>query len=320
MQQLAQGVTVEQITAMYFDSDALIEPPYTVYRMDNRGQRWYYRILFEGKPEFYLSVTSLCQATLPTSPQLIRWIAELGQREARRIADIKAHYGTLMHKLCADLLINLSVDLGGLEEAVEGYRAVNGLTDYDVRGWADDLRQDLLAFAQFVRDKNVKPLAIEVVVTHPGGYAGAIDLVCEMDYVEKGKRKPRRVIAIVDLKSGRKGFYEAHEVQLRAYMEAWNITFSQQVTHVFNWSPKDWRTSPGYNLKDQTEAPSAAKFDYLVAIARIEREKREKQVLKIGGMLNLDAGPDDNYKLLGMSDAIEQTKEAGDHELKLFES
>ena len=47
----------------------------------------------------------------------------------------------------------------------------------DFMGYADDFKKDILAFAQFMKDTDLKPLAIEIVLTNPeDGYAGAIDL------------------------------------------------------------------------------------------------------------------------------------------------
>src|SRR5690606_1373581 len=129
--------------------------------------------------------------------------------------------------------------------------------------WITEIKKDILAFAQFMIAKNVKPIAIEIVLFHPeDNYAGAIDIVCEMDEEEKGffgetyasgarKGEPKeskrtiRVNAIVDIKSGRKGFHESHEIQLHAYKEMFQVHFPDVPIHrVYNWSPKDWRNTP----------------------------------------------------------------------------
>lgn len=328
MKPIANGVTYEEMIARYFDADALVEPAYKVYRLNNKGQRWYYRINDDGSPQFYMSVTSLCHATLPTPKQLTDWIANLGVDEAKRYSEVKAHYGTLMHKLCGQLIINKTIDLDGFELEVETYREENGIAEYDVRYWADELRKDVLAFAQFLVDCNVKPLAIEIVLVHPEGYAGAIDLVCSLDIVTKGffgevyasganKGQPKeskridRVRAIIDLKSGKKGFYESHEIQLRAYKEMWNHEFFKTpVTHVFNWAPSEWREKPSYKLTDQTNAASGDKWPHLVQIARVERERRERTALQIDGKIVFADGLDKNYRVVGFDELIKKTTEA----------
>jgi hypothetical protein len=183
--------------------------------------------------------------------------------------------------------------------------------DYD---WANDIKRDVLAFAQFVLDYNVKPLAIEIILAHPtDGYAGAIDLACQMDFTEKGyfgevyksgeqKGQPKEskrvttINAIIDFKSGRKGFYESHEIQLEAYRQMWNLEFPQmRVDRIFNWSPKDWRSKPTYNFTDQTDSRSLAKLPYLVSLNKIEVSKQNLNFVKISGILDLDKGIEDNF-------------------------
>ena len=68
---LMPEITTELMIAQYFDTDALVEPNYRVYRLNNKGQRWYYRKNPDGSPQYYMSVTSLCNATIPTPKQLI---------------------------------------------------------------------------------------------------------------------------------------------------------------------------------------------------------------------------------------------------------
>jgi hypothetical protein len=197
----------------------------------------------------------------------------------------------------------------------------------DKLSWADELKKDVLAFAQFMIDKNVKPLAIEICLYHPtDGYAGAIDIVCEMDDEVKGffgetyasganKGQPKeskrieRVRAIVDIKSGRKGFYESHEIQLKAYEDMWNIHFPKKpIDRLYNWSPKDWRSAPGYNLKDQTNSPNAYKLPHLVALAKIEDEKRSNVITVISGEIDLLKGLSSNVAEKTFVDLIKENK------------
>jgi hypothetical protein len=153
-------------------------------------------------------------------------------------------------------------------------------------------------------DYNVKPLAIEIILYHPAdGYAGALDIVCEMDW------KKARVRAVIDIKSGRKGFYESHEIQLKAYQTMWDIHFPElPIDKIFNFSPKDWRTSPTYNLKDQTESKNACKLPFLVELAKVEDSKRENKTTIVKGIMDLTKGLADNVEELTFVELIKRNK------------
>jgi len=231
---IAPGMTVEEITAMFFDQAALRESPERVFRLEVGSERLYYTVQ-DGKPRFYLSVTNLIKRSMPTSPHLVKWIAEMGYEESKEIAQERADYGSFMHSEIAKLLIDRKLNLDEMHERLLMFMEMHDLpSGFMVH--EDELKKDLLAFTQFVFDYNVKPLAIEIVLTHEDGYAGMIDLPCLLTIDEKGffgevyksgprkgepkeTKQPREVCAIVDFKSGRKGFYEENEVQLEAYQD-----------------------------------------------------------------------------------------------------
>ena len=180
--------------------------------------------------------------------------------------------------------------------------------------YADSLskiRKDVLAFAQFVRDYNVKPLAIEIGLVSPVyHFAGCVDMPCVMTDPKTGKA----FTAIVDFKSGRKGFYEEHELQLHLYRMMWEDNFPEvKIDRLYNFSPKDWRTKPTYNLKDQTESVNAQKLPHLLALAAIEDEKRENTLTIVRGVLDLDKGKiSDNYITLSLAELIKSKSEVNE--------
>ncbi len=284
--EIVPGMTVEQMQCMFFDKTALIEPPYKVWQLNSKGHRYYYRFDENGQPEFFPSVTTILSQTLPKSQFLIEWIASKGIDEAERYKAERAAYGTFMHAQFEELIINRVYNLDDLKGKLKTYIEVNRLPD-DFIYYADDLKKDVLAFAQFVIDYDVRPLAVEIALVHPYyKYAGMVDLPCTMKH---SPCSDERITAIVDFKSGRKGFYEDAEIQLHLYKMMWNVTFEDYpVTHVFNFSPKDWRKKPSYNLKDQTNSPNAAKIPALLEIAAIEDEKRDNIFTAVSGSINLD--------------------------------
>lgn len=329
--EIAPGMTSEQIQAEFFNADALQEQPEPVYRLNSSGHRYYYTFDDNGEPRFYVSVTTLIKQTLPTPPSLIKWIADMGYEESQRYAAERASYGTFMHAQIAELIINRSYDLNNLKDRLKLYIESEKLPS-DFINYADDLKKDVLAFAQFMKDVKLKPLAIELVLTNPeDGYAGAIDLAAEITIEEKGffgevyktgvnagkpkeTKQERCIRAIIDFKSGRKGFFPEHEVQLHAYKEMWNMHFKQYpVEKVFNWSPKDWRgTTPSYNFKDQTESKNAKKLPYLVELAKIEDEKRDNTVVSCKGIIDIDnpEGITNNIIELSLSEVVKKRKQS----------
>lgn len=297
--EIVPGMTVEEMQCMFFDKTALIEPPYKVFQLNSKGHRYYYRFDENGQPEFFPSVTTILSQTLPKSPFLIEWIASKGMDEAERYKAERAAYGTFMHAQFEELIINRVYNLDDLKEKLKTYIEVNRLPDNFIY-YADDLKKDVLAFAQFVKDYDVRPLAVEIALVHPYyKYAGMIDLPCTM------LRKPggtERINAIVDFKSGRKGFYEEAEIQLHLYKMMWNVTFEEHpITNIFNFSPKDWRNKPSYNLKDQTDSPNAAKIPALLEIAAIEDNKRDNIFTAVSGSISLDEPQDFTNNVISLT-------------------
>lgn len=289
VKEVAPEITIEKLTPQYFNTEKLLHQPKPIYRIDLKDFRYYYNFGEDGEPKFYTSVTTLIKNTLPTPPALIKWMADKGAEDGKNEAMERACYGTCMHHLCGMLLINGKLDLGVVPNVLQQIALRENIQPQ--KGWVEELKKDILAFAQFIIDRKVKPLAIEVCLYHPtDGYAGAIDLVAELDFDRK------RITALIDLKSGRKNFYPSHEIQLGAYREMWKIHFPDKpVDKIFNWSPKDFRgKTPTYNLKDQTESKNIAKLPYLVELSRIETEKRDDTVTVISGTIDLNKGLSDN--------------------------
>jgi hypothetical protein len=309
--EIAPETVIEKINPMYFNSTVLKHQPETLYRLDAQNYRYYYRYE-NGEPVFYTSVTTMIKNSLPTSPHLIQWLIVKGGDNGKDEAMERASYGTFLHVQCGELLMSGTYDLDKLKEKLVPFLVAEGLPADRVK-WEGELKKDVLAFAQFMIEKNIKPLAIEICLWHPtDGYAGALDIVAEMDIEEKGffgevylsgvnKGQPkeskqiRRVIAIIDIKSGKKGFYESAEIQLAAYNEMWNIHFPETpIEKLFNWSPKEFRTTPSYNLKDQTDSKKARKLQHLVQISKLEDDGRENKVTIVSGMIDLVKGLEGN--------------------------
>ena len=298
------GMTVEEIRAIFFNADALKEPPYRVFQLNSDGYRYYYRFGENGEPEFYPSVTTLLKQVMPTPPALLDWMVANGKESSTEKRDIAAAYGTFMHGQFESLIINRRYDFDNVPAVLYAYMEKENIPESLFSQWVVKIRKDVLAFAQFVKDYNVKPLAVEIGLVHPQfRYAGCLDLPCVMTDPKTAKT----FTAIVDFKSGRKGFFEEHELQLHLYREMWNVNFENvPIERLFNFSPKDWRgAKPTYNLKDQTDSVNAQKLPYLLALASIEDEKRDNTLTIVRGVLDLDKGKiADNVFTLSLSELI----------------
>lgn len=306
------GMTVEEIKALFFNADALKEPAYRVYQLNSDGHRYYYRFNEKGEPEFYPSVTTLLKQVMPTPPQLLDWMIQNGKEGATEKRDLAASYGTFMHGQFETLIINRRYDFDDVPNVLLEYMEQNNLPDKVFSEWAVKIRKDVLAFAQFVRDYNIKPLAIEIGLVHPEyHYAGCIDMPCVMTDPKSGETFP----AIVDFKSGRKGFFEEHELQLHLYRDMWNVNYPDApITRLFNFAPKDWRGSkPTYKLQEQTDSVNAKKLPHLLQLAAIEDEKRDNTLTVVRGQLDLDNGKiADNILELSLGELIKTKKDKKD--------
>ena len=309
--EIAPGMTAEEIRAIYFNADALKEPPYKVYQLNSDGHRYYYRFNENGEPEFFPSVTTLLKQVMPTPPALIDWMIANGKDGSTEKRDLAAAYGTFMHIQFETLIINRRYDFDAVPSILLDYMERENLPEKVFTEWLPKIRKDVLAFAQFVKDYKVRPLAVEIGLVHPKyKYAGCLDLPCEMTDPKTAKT----FRAIVDFKSGRKGFFEEHEIQLHLYRIMWNENYPETpVERVFNFAPKDWRKAPTYNLKDQTDSVNAKKIQYLLGLATIEDEKRDNTLTIVRGQLDLDNGKiADNILTLSLAELIKTKTESKD--------
>lgn len=330
-------MSIAAIKAMYFADDALMIDPFPLYRYEYRGDRFYYYQTPEvadydpqDKPpvKFAVGVTTLTRKTIPQNEGLVKWIAGMGWDNAIAYRDQRAKYGSLMHTCFATLLIKKVFNLDLLPEVVHNYCTVNGLTVNETE-WSEDLKQDLLAFATFMRDYNVKVKAIELSMVSPGmGVAGTLDLFCEMDDEEKGffgetylsgerKGQPKeskrtvRVLAIVDFKSGRDstgGIHNAAQLTaLRAILQDNYEVYRNFDFKLYNFHPKDWRKNPTYTLVDQTDNFSDAALTSIITLYReLEPDPEERTMLEMYGVINLDQPDEANHSTRVIKDIVQE--------------
>lgn len=220
----------------------------------------------------------------------------LSGRNPDETVKYRQDYGTILHGLYGLILQRAIIPLGEteggdnrLEIFVRGqeFKISEKSLTYIFSNYATELQKDLLSFYKWVQDYNVVPLAIELMAWLPKYKVGsAIDLVCELDVEVYGyhgevyksstgnrqvgdpkkSKKKVRVIAIVDFKSGKKGFYDEHVLQLLLYKTMLQENYGIDVEHVFNFAPGEWRKEPTYKFVRQDLKKVGVYFDEVMQL------------------------------------------------------
>lgn len=362
----SNDLSVAEVRAQYFDADALILPAVKLFRYQHRGNRYYYYLdavestgyvpnanvepeLFDAavaeiaaetvyKLKLAVGVTTVTNKTMPKSEFLTKWIAETGYDEAIEYRDERAKYGSLLHTMCAEFLINRVFDLDLIPEIVTGYCLKNKIMP-DVDKWSGDLQTDMLSFGAFVIEHNVKPLAIELSLVYPHyNIAGTMDLYCEMDMIETGffgevyksgerKDQPKeskrtvRILAIVDFKSGRNAADDSHhhaaqlkllELIFRHHLNTVEMEQPETI-RLFNWHPKDWRSKPTYALPERTNDLSTDFVTRKICdYFEYDTNPEDKTQLNINGVMSFMDGVDACYSTQNIMEIIQKRIDAND--------
>ncbi len=174
------------------------------------------------------------------------WNLDLKQRArtAYKRASIEAaDYGTYIHTLC--------------KYYFDGHK---------IESPHEQTQKLMTSFYAWCKKHHVVPIETEVVV-YGDGYAGRVDLICEIDcfwYKSKDKKdqeagRRRRVVALIDFKTGKGSYYPEWPLQTAAYRCAKNqmlndcppeFRWTADITHhgVLKFSKETCRV----NYKDMT--------------------------------------------------------------------
>ena len=313
------------------------KPKATIYRVGVNGRRYYYE-LENGQPIIYASGTTIISDGYPDpSGAMEQWRLKMRMegKDPDAFANYRASYGTIMHVLFGDFLMGKKIPLAKLGNYIKNLKdtkipefRINELVNNNL----DELKKDMLSFAQFVKDYNVKPLAIEMMIRSKKFMAAtAIDLICEMDVdvmgdfgevyksankakdIKKGDPKitkgKKTVVALVDFKSGKKGFYDKHALQLLLNKQMMLENYPDiKIDGIFNFSPKAWKSTPSYNLKDQSENPVLNELEEVLNLGMKRHLKKNKSVKLYDGTLDMNSEFDfaNNFSIVDLDDYIIQ--------------
>lgn len=326
------SLEVETARSVYFDTAAIREPGYVLYRADggrSGDARWYWE---PDADQYYGSTTSVIDATQPTPYGILDFLKRLGEK-ADDYRDLRARYGTWLHINCVRLLIDGEIDLEAVVETMPD------------PGLELEAQKDLLAFEAFRRQHQIHPLAIEAVLkSDEFQVAGAVDLVALMR-IGSGKggnwikadagTQGVPVLGVVDYKSGKGGFYPKHGQQLRIYRamvaEEWPDLGRVAVEYfretgdeatrkmlegveelplrMFNWSPSDWKVAPSWSFKEWHEETEADRSWRTMIRLFNQQNEAPKPRLAIAGKITRTASLSSLYRFETIKDRVLESDE-----------
>lgn len=305
------SITHEFINNDWFDPNAIRLPNYRVGRVNFGKGRSYIKLMEDGtiaQPfRLYTSLTTAIGASMPTPKELEDWKFKHGKKEAERLTRTAAHYGTMMHIEIAKYCIEKVYNLNSVDQVVENYTSEHNFWEPECGyEWPLKLKQDMLAFIQFSFDYKIVTQGIEVVLLSEQGFGTMIDWVGLITVQENGldyenlyksgprKGEPREVKisvqkrACINFKSGRKGFFESHGIQIECEKQLWEENFPDMpIDMACNWAPSDWKTTPGYKLKQWDDVVSVEEVKAILALAEIRYRSRaeKRQYMNMSGVI-----------------------------------
>lgn len=316
------NLSMELVQTQWFDPNAIRLPDYRVGRINYGYGRSYIRITngeLETPFRLYTSLTTAISTCSAMERPLLEWYCKLGLAEADRYSKMAAHYGTLMHLLIGEYLQTQTFDFEECETKVQEYLSEKHYYERETNDWAEKLKYDLAAFIQFSVDYKIVPLGVEyILLSSARSYGTLIDLVCRMTVETKGfhgdvylsgprkgepkeTKQEREVTAIINFKSGRHAFYRSNGIQCICEKQLWEENFPDvPLDAAFNWSPKEWNTTPSYNLKDWTDEIEQAEIDSVLMLAdlRYGQNAINKKYVSIGGQYYSTRGLDECVRIL----------------------
>lgn len=304
------SMSFENVATEWFDEDALRLPDYKVGRVNFGKGRSYIRINEGGQLEtplrLYTSLTTAINSCAPMEQPLLEWYCKHGVTEAARLTKVAQMYGTLMHLEIGKFLKEKVYDFDTTDQVVEDYTSEHSYWDTDCKEWAMKLKYDMAAFIQFFIDYEVVPLGIEYVLLSDKGFGTLIDLVCKITISEKGywgefyktgdrKGEPKETsmrvtkTAIINFKSGRKGFYRSNGIQIECERQLWEENFADlPIDMAMNWAPNEWTSNPGYHVKDWKGDICQEEIDAVLMLANVRYASKaeNKSYLNISGVVS----------------------------------
>ena len=253
--------------------------PHPKYRVIDRhkikGMGRHYVVQFEtadgwSKPDFYVGVTSIADAVLPTPRERVEWYASFPSIEdADEELENLATKGTIMHALFAHCAMGMLPDFGTYEWE-KHIKLQISKQGYDQRKWFPlwntFFRKAILSFKQWVEDYRVTFLAIEIPLGIPHsidangnkvfGFFGQLDFIVEMDdRIWEPSKLPAKAVLPEKPKNGRK-----NDKKIAAGEPYVEMTPPDKKKDWAPW-PADWSAMRRIDLSSATPWPKQSGAD-----------------------------------------------------------
>ena len=294
-------ISVEKLVAFYAGEQ--LARPYEMYRLSTlKGARIYFRTLEDGSVRFYMGATSASKYLM--TPFLLKWWADKGYEAAKTELFEKSCYGSFYHGLIAQISKGSPLSVKAIRESFAEAMNANQISPSFIAKHTEMIVKDTLSYLQWTEEYAAEPLAIEMpLCSDTIGVATLVDWIGTVNdsltedgetVISKKGRKPKHEkvgvhSCIVDFKSGKKGTFETHLMQLQSNKELFEENFPniEPIKYYYNLSPMDWKKDvPTFKFTNQTERMNQDRYDALLTLAKTDLESvLNRQITVIEGEL-----------------------------------
>lgn len=297
--------------------DAIPTPVFRRLSLD--GNRYYYRLLEDGSVKIYASGTNLINdGYADNKDTLMQWkeLQKLMGQNPKDVTEYAADKGTIMHFLYEqylkgrDMYLRRSFIIKLLEESDLRISKKNMDRFKSSVEDLDDMIERLVRFAKFCTDYELRPMAIEKILScEQYDVASPIDLIAEI-YEEKTvegyfgevyqkntkdkkkgdpklstKKIKEKKIVIIDFKSG--GMHNSQILQLELYRRMVKEWYNIDVDGIYNFSPKS-ESSKKYTFRERSGSKEIKKADCVFMQGMINHQNKDKKFKTYKGCLNIN--------------------------------
>lgn len=319
-----EDVEIESDQYTYLAEELKKVPLPILRRISYQGNRYYYEVREDGVALFSSGTTLISDGYVNNNGALNQW--KLKQRilgnDPDAIASERADFGTIMHLLYGHIFLGKSIpfSVNGIKKyvsSIDDFKMDKDRIKFIMDRNAVEMLEDIRSFLKWVKDYNVKPLAIELMLrSEEYMVATAVDLICEMDYktkergffgkvyqrksgdhekgdpMEEEREVVRRIIAVVDYKSNRSGdFYPEHALQLELNRRIIEENFGDllNIEALYNFAPKSWGDGKKpYHFRERSDDRELLKADCVFEQGRITHSFKKPVITCYMGVASME--------------------------------